>query len=369
MRHGLAPPARLARAARAASAAITATAALAALACSGPALAARPAAEPPQAGDPRIKTVVYSPDSVVTLPVRRGMVTQIVLAEDETAVGQPAMGKGSDCAREGDTWCVIASGRDVFVKPKTGATANNMALVSTRRRYAFAFDVVSDAAASHAVMRVSMALPPAPRTVAAAASGPVTIELGPPPMTARELVANRMRSLPAVRNKDYSVAVGERSEDIVPAMVFDDGTKTYFKFPNNRPLPTVFESLGDRSEEMVNAHMEGDQLVADRVARRFVLRLGNSVAAVINEAFDIDGVAPLDGTTVPGVQRVLRSAAASPASPTGVPAASPAVRMPVAASPAPAASASAAPAPSASSPAGAAPATVTAIAPGPGAGQ
>jgi type IV secretion system protein VirB9 len=364
MRHDLAPlapPARLARAASAASAAITATAALAALACSAPALAARPAAEPPQAADPRIKTVVYSPDSVVTLPVRRGMVTQIVLAEDETAVGQPAMGKGSDCAREGDTWCVIASGRDVFVKPKTGATANNMALVSTRRRYAFAFVVVADAAASHAVMRVSMALPPAPRAVAAAASGPVTIELGPPPMTARELVANRMRSLPAVRNKDYSVAVGERSEDIVPAMVYDDGTKTYFRFPNNRPLPTVFESLGDRSEEMVNAHMEGDQLVADRVARRFVLRLGTSVAAIINEAFDIDGVAPLDGTTVPGVQRVLRSAAASPASPAGVSASSSAVRVPAAsASPA---SASAAPAPAA------APATVTAIAPGPGAGQ
>jgi len=51
--------------------------------------------------------------------------------------------------------------------------------------------------------------------------------------------------------------------------------------------------------------------VADRVARRFVLRLGGSVIAIINEAFDLDGVPPVDGTTVPGVARVLRTTVSS----------------------------------------------------------
>ena len=157
-----------------------------------------------------------------------------------------------------------------------------------------------------------MVMPPKP-VPPAAPGAPAPIDLGPPPLTAKELVANRMRSLPTVRNKEYSVAVGEHSDDIVPVMVFDDGTKTYFSFPNNRPLPTLFESLADRTEEMVNAHMEGDQLVADRVARRFLLRLGNRVVAVINESFDIDGVAPVDGTTIPGVKRTLRASSASPA--------------------------------------------------------
>lgn len=259
--------------------------------------------------DPRIRTVVYSPDNVVTVPVRRGMVTQIVLADDEAVITQPAMGKGADCARETDTWCVVASGQDVFIKPKTGATTNNMVLVSTRgRRYAFEFKVLPEQAVSSPVMRVSMVLPPRPMPPAPPAA-PAPIDLGPPPLTAKELVANRMRSLPTVRNKEYSVAVGEHSDDIVPVMVFDDGTKTYFSFPNNRPLPTLFESLADQTEEMVNAHMEGDQLVADRVARRFLLRLGNSVVAIINESFDIDGVAPVDGTTVPGVKRSLRASA------------------------------------------------------------
>jgi type IV secretion system protein VirB9 len=262
------------------------------------------------ATDPRIRTVVYSPDNVVTVPVRRGMVTQIVLADDETVTSQPAMGKGADCARETDTWCVVASGQDVFIKPKTGATTtNNMVLVSTRgRRYAFEFKVLPEQAVSNPVMRVSMVMPPKPVPPAPpVAQAP--IDLGPPPLTAKELVANRMRSLPVVRNKEYSVAVGEHSDDIVPVMVFDDGTKTYFSFPNNRPLPTLFESLADRTEEMINAHMEGDQLVADRVARRFLLRVGNSVVAIINESFDIDGVAPVEGTTVPGVKRSLRAAA------------------------------------------------------------
>ena len=60
---------------------------------------------------------------------------------------------------------------------------------------------------------------------------------------------------------------------------------------------------------MVNARMDPDDLlVADRVGRRFVLRLGESVAAIINDAFDLDGVPPKDGTTVPGVARVVKAA-------------------------------------------------------------
>jgi type IV secretion system protein VirB9 len=67
---------------------------------------------------------------------------------------------------------------------------------------------------------------------------------------------------------------------------------------------------------MVNARMDPDDLlVADRVGRRFVLRLGESVAAIINDAFDLDGVPPQDGTTVPGVARVVKAATPARAAP------------------------------------------------------
>ncbi len=248
--------------------------------------------------DPRLRTVVFAADSVVDVPVRRGQITQIVLGDDEQIVGVPVSGKGANCADETHTWCVAKQGRDLFVKPKSGATSTNLIVVTDRRRHAFLLHPVDGAGL--ALMRLTVAAPILPR--------PVLVASAPPLPTAKELIEGRWQAKPAVRNSAYSVATGKDSDDIVPVMVFDDGTQTYFSFPNNRPIPTVFQIAPDGSEEMVNARMDADDLlVADRVGRRFVLRLGQSVAAIINDAFDLDGVPPKDGTTVLGVARVVKS--------------------------------------------------------------
>ena len=248
--------------------------------------------------DPRLRTVVFAADSVVDVPVRRGQITQIVLGDDEQIVGVPVSGKGANCADETHTWCVAKQGRDLFVKPKSGATSTNLIVVTDRRRHAFLLHPVDGAGL--ALMRLTVAAPVVPR--------PVLVASAPALPTAKELIDGRWQAKPAVRNSAYSVATGKDSDDIVPVMVFDDGTQTYFSFPNNRPIPTVFQIAPDGSEEMVNARMDADDLlVADRVGRRFVLRLGQSVAAIINDAFDLDGVPPKDGTTVLGVARVVKS--------------------------------------------------------------
>ena len=250
------------------------------------------------AADPRLRTVMFAADSVVDVPVRRGQITQIVLGDDEQIVGVPVSGKGANCADETHTWCVAKQGRDLFVKPKSGATSTNLIVVTDRRRHAFLLHPVDGAGL--ALMRLTVAAPMVPR--------PVLVASAPPLPTAKELIEGRWQAKPAVRNSAYSVATGKDSDDIVPVMVFDDGTQTYFSFPNNRPIPTVFQIAPDGSEEMVNARMDADDLlVADRVGRRFVLRLGQSVAAIINDAFDLDGVPPKDGTTVLGVARVVKS--------------------------------------------------------------
>ena len=249
------------------------------------------------AADPRLRTVVFAPDIVVDVPVRRGQITQIVLGDDEQIVGVPVSGKGANCADETHTWCVAKQGRDLFVKPKTGATSTNLIVVTDRRRHAFLLHPVESAGL--ALMRLTVAAPMVPR--------PVLVASAPPMPSAKELIDGRWQAKPAVRNSAYSVATGKDSDDIVPVLVFDDGTQTYFSFPNNRPIPTVFQIAPDGSEEMVNARMDADDLlVADRVGRRFVLRLGQSVAAIINDAFDLDGVPPKDGTTVLGVARVVK---------------------------------------------------------------
>ena len=263
--------------------------------------------------DPRLRTVLFAADLVVEVPVRRGQITQIVLGDDEQIVGIPISGKGSNCSDETHTWCIAKQGRDLFVKPKSGATSTNLIVVTDRHRHAFLLHPVEGAGLT--LMRLTVAAPvlaqPMPRPIFVAASPAV-----PAPATAKELIDARWQTKPLVRNSAYSVVTGKDSEDIVPVMVFDDGTQTYFSFPNNRPIPTVFQIAPDGSEEMVNARMDPDDLlVADRVGRRFVLRLGENVAAIINDAFDLDGVPPKDGTTVPGVARVVKATQPTRAAP------------------------------------------------------
>ena len=65
--------------------------------------------------------------------------------------------------------------------------------------------------------------------------------------------------------------------------------------------------LDDGTETLVNTRMEDDLLVVDRVSRRLTLRAGSAVVGIWNDAFDLDGVPPEDGTTVPGVARTMRA--------------------------------------------------------------
>jgi type IV secretion system protein VirB9 len=269
-----------------------------------------------QAIDPRLREVQYDPRAVVTVPVKRGVVTLVVLDADE-AITEVAAGLGGDCAKPEAAWCVAAQpgGRNLFVKAKsTAGTPNNLAVVTDRRTHSFRFVVLADNDPKAPVYRLVVK---APTVQAAASVRPTLRDLAPlvalptvpPPPSPQEVIAERLQAKPQVLNSHYSIAEGKGSEDIVPTLVFDDGRFTYIRFPGNREVPAVFHVLGDGSETLVNARMEEDLLVVDRVSRRLMLRSGSAVVGVWNEAFDLDGVPPDGGTTVPGVQRVLKAEA------------------------------------------------------------
>jgi type IV secretion system protein VirB9 len=275
--------------------------------------------------DPRLREVTYDAAAVVTVPVRRGVVTHIVLGADE-AITEVGAGLGGDCGKAESAWCIAAQpgGRHLFVKPKSGAEQpNNLAIVTDRRVHALRFVVLPDHSAQAPVYRLTVRAPPARTAVAAR---PVRQELlaslappgepppapPPPPPAPEAVVAERLQAAPPVVNADYSIAEGEASADIVPSLVFDDGRFTYLRFAGNREVPAVFHVLGDGSETLVNTRMEDDLLVVDRVSARLMLRAGRAVVGVWNEAFDLEGVPPAGGTTVPGVQRVIRFAPGSP---------------------------------------------------------
>jgi type IV secretion system protein VirB9 len=88
--------------------------------------------------DPRLREIFYDPQSVVTVFVKRGVVTDIVLDPNE-AITDVASGLGADCAKPDSSWCVAAQpgGRHLFVKPKTTANASNNIAVVTEHRSKF----------------------------------------------------------------------------------------------------------------------------------------------------------------------------------------------------------------------------------------
>ena len=267
-----------------------------------------------QPADPRLREVLYDPSAVVTVPVKRGVVTLVVLDADES-ITEVAAGLGGDCTKTEAAWCVAAQpgGRNLFVKAKSGASApNNLAVVTDRRTHSFRFVVLADSDPKAPVYRLVVKAPatrPAqPARLALRDVAPLmALPAMPLPPSPREVIAQRLQAKAQVRNSNYSIAEGSGSEDIVPTLVFDDGRFTYFRFPGNREVPAVFHVLGDGSETLVNARMEDDLLVVDRVSRRLMLRSGSAVVGVWNDAFDLDGVPPGDGTTVPGVQRTFKA--------------------------------------------------------------
>ena len=264
-------------------------------------------------GDPRLRELVYDPQAVVTVPVKRGVVTLVVLDPDES-ITDVAAGLGGDCAKPEAAWCIAAQpgGRDLFVKPKSTAGApNNLAVVTDRRTHTFRFVVLADNDPKPPVYRLVVKAPVV-RPVAASLSPrdlPTLLALPavPPAPSPQQLIAERLQAKAQVLNTKYSIAEGSQSADIVPTLVFDDGRFTYFRFPGNREVPAVFQVLGDDSETLVNTRMEDDLLVVDRVSRRLMLRAGAAVVGVWNEAFDLDGVPPGGGTTVPGLTRILKA--------------------------------------------------------------
>jgi type IV secretion system protein VirB9 len=267
--------------------------------------------------DPRLKEVWYDPQAVVTLPVKHGVVTHVVLDAGE-AITDVGSGFGADCSKAEASWCIAfqAGGRHLFVKPKTTAhEPNNLAVVTDQRVHAFRFVVLADGDARLPVYRLTVRVPPVPTPAAIAVATPHAALVAPSTMASlaatvpaakQQLVNGRLIAAPQVVNQAYSIAEGKNGQDIVPTLVFDDGRFTYFRFPNNREVPAVFQVLGDDSEAMLNARMEGDLLVVDRVTRRLMLRAGSAAVGVWNEAFDIDGIPPTGATTVVGVKRLLK---------------------------------------------------------------
>lgn len=272
----------------------------------------------PSEHDARVRYVTYEEDDVTLVTVRRGVLTRIVLGDGEK-IERSGSGFPSNCEKPEYEWCIVADEgtNQIWVKPKDRATHNNMEVRTNRRNYSFEFKVLEDSPKGRGelaqqegslyaepMFRVIMRYPvevPKPGFLTGAAAPMVQPAVSPANLS------ERMEDTPPTpRNWDYTMEVLKGGEAIAPALVFDDGRFTYFRFSGNREIPSIYYISPAGEESRVNFHMEGDLAVVQRMGERFVLRLGKSVVGVWNENFDIEGVPPADGTTVDSVKRVVR---------------------------------------------------------------
>jgi type IV secretion system protein VirB9 len=94
--------------------------------------------------------------------------------------------------------------------------------------------------------------------------------------------------------------------------MWDDGQRTFLRYPGNRPVPLAYQVLPDGSESVigqstvVDAETKGSLLILHSVVPMLRLRDGTSVLCITNKAYDPVGHRTGTGTVDPGVVRQVK---------------------------------------------------------------
>lgn len=268
------------------------------------------AADVPQGSkfDNRIQYVNYNPGDVVVVRAVAGLGARVVFAPGE-AILDVASGftQGWEFSDRRNILYIkpksVVVGQGVpAMAPEAGKWNTNLMVTTNLRMYDIDLQLLPSnnsgkPPASRVAYRVEYRYP-ADELAAAKA------------LAEKEHAQAKLDVKPEPRNWNYSMQIGDASENIAPTMAYDDGRFTYLKFPNNRDFPSAFLVAADKTESLVNSHIDPavpDTLVLQRVSKEMVLRLGNAVVGIYNDSFDPDGVPADQGTTVPGVKRVIKA--------------------------------------------------------------
>lgn len=241
-----------------------------------------PAAGP---GDARVRVVAYRPDAVVRLQGYVGYQIHLQWAEGEEFVN---LGSGDNGAFD-----VGAERNHFFIKPKEARASTNLTVLTNRRAYHFDYVVSARAPTGAAARRMvySIRFTYADEEAREAAA-----------QQERRMLEARMRQTAPARNTDYWFC---GSDGLRPMAASDDGVQTRLRFPARAEFPAMFVRNDDGSESLLNFHVEDDEVVIHRVARRLVLRRGQLVGCVVNRSFAGGGARPRSNTQIPGVERTV----------------------------------------------------------------
>jgi type IV secretion system protein VirB9 len=213
--------------------------------------------------DPRIRTIVYNPREVVTILGQPGFQIMVEFGPNERIEN---ISIGDSLA-----WQVTPNRRAnlLFLKPLDPRLSTNMTVVTNQRRYAFDLVAMPATRANHRRQIYTVQFLYPNEEIALSEAAPI----------AEEPVSDGLP--PESWNFAYSYT-GDKTH--VPARVFDDGKFTYFQWLDGTSTPAVFMVNPDGTEALVNHSQRGRYFVVEQVARQFVLRSGQQVTRVFNDA-------------------------------------------------------------------------------------
>jgi type IV secretion system protein VirB9 len=232
----------------------------------------RKAAQAPDRSDTfnAIVQYAYEPGTLYQVFAAPMRITDIALEPGEKILGQPASG---DVVR----WLLalgksMSSGVEqwhVYLKPTRPELETNLAINTDRRSYLLELHSYADTYMAAVVWHY-------PQDEAARLSA-----------QAAELESEERSSTPVVGvdalNFDYTIQVIEGSPVWTPLQAFDDGRRTFVRFPPAmlvREAPALFV-LRDKETQLVNYRVKGDTYVIDRLIDAAELRVGQQDQEVV----------------------------------------------------------------------------------------
>ena len=237
-----------------------------------------------EAGDRRIRVVAYAADEVYRLKGYVGFQIDLEFEDGESFVG---LGAG-----DLESITFASQGNHLFLKPHTAGVDTNITVLTSRRTYHFDYSVSERRPESMAGDVVYVLRFAYPRSAAEHAVDAVERQL-----------ANAAGS--RWHNLRYSY---RGSPGLKPISAWDDGVETRLRFASQQELPAIFVGNDDGTESLLNFHIDNGEVVAQRVARHFIVRRGRLQGCILNEGFTGSGERLQSGTVAPSVERVTKGA-------------------------------------------------------------
>lgn len=287
--------------------------ALAALVFAGLALSGNAMALSEGTGSPydyRIKSIVYNPVDVVRLDAIAGNFTTIVVAPDEKYVAH-AFGTPN-------SYALSHVENNYFVKP-AGKTPSdtNLIIVTNKRRYNIVLHYVDDYKTKDEQGNVKSNFIKTPWSMRNATLM-LTYQYPFEDMQKANKKLDQQRVRKALEglqnggqyNLSYRMSDEKGDRAIQPVNAWDNYRFTYFKFPVNASMPTLFYIGDDGKEHTATPHIIGDNrniAMVENVAKEWRVRLGNKVVGVLNDGYNPSVGDNSSRTASPAVKRVLKA--------------------------------------------------------------